>query len=395
MVNCASKDCSKHNVYIKVVISILITLGIICAIFAICSCRWFVFSQDQSSDKRLLQDWTFLPERDMETTISIGLFRYQNALIDDDDESLNTSGNAVNKAFVSTDKHQCTSYAGFWVGINYKWKFTSQLSIVLGTIFAFVSLCVIIVGADNFWISTFLLLTTGLQSATIISSLSWCDQYWNCPWLLGALINLMATCLFLSCWVLAMWGLIGLKRKNKNKNDSEIKINTDEQQKRKWKGKQKQKHPDQENNNQSTGPGGSYPSSVIVTNNIKSDIRNEIVSCSGEIDLGTKDLECESNTMALYYVSDQLSPESCNGEDYDKCSIMDHELYYNASFDDDIKSTMKRISQSNQTFLDLDAKLQQRRAAETLPNTSPKEVMNLPGSSNRRIDIYRDTNNTG
>ena len=77
------KDCSKRNLCIKVVISMLITVGIFCAIFAICSCRWFVFAQDGYSENRVVQDWTFLPERDMDETISIGLFRYQKAFIDD------------------------------------------------------------------------------------------------------------------------------------------------------------------------------------------------------------------------------------------------------------------------------------------------------------------------
>ena len=400
MVNCTSKDCSKRNVCIKVVISILVTLGMVFAILAIRSCRWFVFVQGDYSHNRVFQDWTFLPERDMETTTSIGLFRYQNTLINDDDDSLSTTIASTTSAYRVTDNDQCVPYTGFWVGIEHKWKFSSQLCIVLGTIFAFVSLCVIMVGADHFWICTFLLLTTGLQSATIISSLSWCDQYWNCPWLLGALVNLIAACLFLLCWVLAMWGLVGFKVGNPNNNNTDRSIKTDEQPKQK--GKEKQKNVDQENNNQSTDKGDSYPSSVLVTNYIKAEKHNENISCSGEeIDVETKDLESAPNMMTLYHFSDQMSHESKthvfesrSSEDDNESDIKGNELYYDESFDDDTKSTMRRISQSNQTFLDLDAKLKQRQektANGTLPHTTLVKGSS-PGSV-KPIDIFRDTYN--
>jgi hypothetical protein len=374
MASCTSKDYSKRNVCIKVVISALIALGIFCAIFAICSCRWFVFLQDESSENRLFQDWSFLPEKDMDTTISIGIFRYQTTSIDeayDDDESSNatttsTPATAGNEAYISISNDQCVSYPGFWVGTDYRWKFTAQLCSVLGTIIAFVSWCVIMVGADRFWICIFLLLATGVQSATIISSLSWCDQYWNCPWLLGALINLVAACLFLSSWVLAMWGLVEIRTTNSSSNTNS---NSNTNVRQKQKGKQKQPNPDLDSKNESTDAGESYPSTVIVMNNNKTGSRNEEMTCTaGETDSQTMDLESGPNTIALYRTSDQLSHdskthifESFSSDDDGKCSITDKELYYDASFDDDTKSTMKRISQSNQTFLDLDAKLKERR----------------------------------
>ena len=362
MAFCTSKDYSKRNVCIKVVISVLIALGIFCAIFAICSCRWFVFLQDESSENRLVQDWSFLPERDMDATISIGIFRYQTTSIDeayDDDESSNatitsTPATAGNDAYTSTSNDQCVSYPGFWVGIDYQWKFTAQLCSVLGTVLAFVTWCVIIVGADRFWICIFLLLATGFQSATVISSLSWCDQYWNCPWLLGALVNLVAACLFLSSWVLAMGGLVET-RTNNSTSSSNTNRNSSTNE------RQKQPNPDLDSNNESTDAGESHPSSVIVNNNNKAGSRNEEIICTaGETDSQTTDLESGPNTMTLYHNS-KTHTYSFSSDDDDKSSITDKELYYDPSFDDDTNSTMKQISQSNQTFLDLNAKLKERR----------------------------------
>jgi hypothetical protein len=364
MAFCKTKVYSKRNVYIKVVISALIALGIFCAIFAIHSCRWFVFLQDESSENRLVQDWSFLPERDMDTTISIGIFRYQTTSIDeayDDDESSNatitsTPATVGNDAYTSTSNEQCVSYPGFWVGIDYRWKFTAQLCSIMGTVLAFVTWGVIIVGADRFWVCIFLLLATGFQSATVISSLSWCDQYWNCPWLLGALVNLVAVCLFLSSWVIAMWGLVETRTNNSSSNTNRN-SNTNE--------RQKQPNPNLDSNNEGTDAGESYHSSAIVNTSNKAGSRNEESTCTaGETDSQTTDLESGPNTMSLYRDSKTHIYSFSSDEDC-KSSITDKELYYDESFDDDeTNSTMKRISQSNQTFLDLNAKLKERRENE-------------------------------
>ena len=354
----ARRDCIKRNITVKVMISALITLGIFCAIFAIRSCRWFVFLQDESSEKRLVQDWSFLPESDLEATISVGIFRYQllpmEEVYDDDENSNATTPSVANEAYTTTSNEQCVSYPEFWVGVDYPWKFATQLCSILGSIVAFASWCVMIVGADRCWICIFLVFAAGLQCATIISSLSWCDQYWNCPWLLGFLINLVAMCLFLMSWALAVWGLVESKNARSGNPDRNAITNQPQSQK----GGQIRQNPERDSNsNESTDAEESCPSSIIITNEKKTGGRNEKSTCtSGEIDSQVEDVEHGPKTIP-FYVADQLSHdselrmfESFSSDDDGKCSIADKELYYDSSFDDDTKSAAKPIFQTNQTF---------------------------------------------
>jgi len=376
MTSSTNKDYPKRrNLYVKVAISFLIGLGIFCAIFAIRSCRWFVFLQDETSvNNRVFENWEFLPEMDMNSTISIGLFRYQTTTIsedgtdtdDDYDDALNvttttisatTTTTTTNEDYFSTSNDQCISYPEFWVGIDHQWKFTAQLCVVLGPIIAFVSWCVIIVGATRLWICSFLLLATGLQTATVVSSLSWCDQYWNCPWLLGALVNVIAACLFLLGWFFAMWGLVEIEIENSSSSSGSSK----EQGQKGEQQQQQQRRDSQNTNSESTEPGNSYPSSVIMTNISADDKNEEFSSTAGETNSQqvVADLEDGSNTI-LYH-------------NYNPSVRDDNELYYDASFDEESKSTMKRISQSNQMFLDLDAKLKERRDKVKLTSAPSEE----------------------
>ncbi len=396
-----TNDCIKRNLFVKVVISTLLALGIFCAIFAIRSCRWFVFVQDESSENRLVLDWSFLPEEELEATISVGIFRYQPFSVIqtyDDDENLNATVATVaptpgNEAYTSTSNEDCVAYPEFWVGVGYPWKFTSQLCSVLGSILAFVSWCVMVVGANHHWIGIFLLLSTGIQGATVISSLSWCDQYWNCPWLLGSVVNLIAACLFCSCWVLAVWGLVEIKtthRRNSNRNTITNDQNRNGEKRRQNPGR------DDNSNNESTDVEERYPSSVVVTDSKKMGKRIE-EDASGDTDSKTtEDVERGQNTIPLR-TCDQLAAKSGLyvfenfSSDYDgKWSIADKELYFDASFDDEMKSKTKRMSQSNRKLCETDAKSKEHRENDASDSSSSESSEDNKSSSDDSSSTYSD-----
>ena len=396
-----TNDYIKRNLFVKVVISTLLALGIFCAIFAIRSCRWFVFVQDESSENRLVLDWSFLPEKELEATISVGIFRYQPFFVYqtyDDDENLNATIATLgaptpgNEAYTSTSNEDCVAYPEFWVGVGYPWKFTSQLCSILGSILAFVSWCVMVVGANHHWIGIFLLLSTGIQGATVISSLSWCDQYWNCPWLLGSVVNLLAACLFCSCWVLAVWGLVEIKtthRRNSNRNT----IANDQNRN----GGKRRQNPDRDDisNNESTDAEESYPSSVVVTD-VKKTGKRIKENASGDTDSKTtEDVEGGRNTIPLH-TCDQLSEKSglyvfeSFSSDYDgKWSIADKELYFDASFDDDVKSKTRRTPQSNRKLRETDANSKEQEN-EASDSSSSKSSDDNESSSDDSSSTYND-----
>jgi hypothetical protein len=370
MASRTSRDYSKRNTCIKVFVLTLIALGIFCAIFAMCSCQWFAFMHDESGEHYLIQDWSILPEKDMNSTIGIGIFRYQTTSIDHNENSNTTTSSthmtAGNDAFTFMSNAKCVSYPKFWVGIDHQWKFTAQLCSALGTILAFVSCCVILVGADRFSVCVFLLLATGVQSATIISSLSWCDQYWNCSWLLGALANLTAACLFLLSWLIAMFGLVEIQTADRIAANANVCSNEQEKRNSGKQGDSSGRIISDENKK----PGESHPSTVLLKKNIETGNKIEKSAChSGKKNSEELDVECGSDTIEFYHDSDELSQgnkkslfETINSQDdVVGCSASDKELYNDASVDDDKTLKMRQITQNRQLFLDLDAKLKERR----------------------------------
>lgn len=339
MVITCTKSYSKRNLSIKAIISVFVGFGICCAIVAIRSCRWFVFLQNETNENRLVEEWEFFPEI-MNSTTSIGLFRYEtnntityHEVYADDDTTDNLNHNI-----------RCEPYPEFWVSADYRWQFTAQLFVMLGPIIAFQSLCLAIIGANRFWICTFLLLAMGLQTATVITSVSWCDRYWDCPWLIGAKVNLTAACSFLLGWLFAMLGLV-----DRNDND-----NYNEQNSR-----AKKKNGDEI----------AYDSdeSDSISPNITSvHDGEEFSTTSGE--MTQVDIEDGSNDVTIYNPWMQDDGDDSINDDNKKNNDDDADADDDADDDDEEeennaekKYMKKRVSQSNQIFLDLAPKLEQRR----------------------------------
>jgi hypothetical protein len=86
--------------------------------------------------------------------------------------------------------------------------FTAQLCVVIGPILAFVAWLLAMIGVNKYPTGFFLLMATGVQASSIVSSMSLCQEFWDCPWLLGSLSNIVATCLFFLCWILSVCGLL-------------------------------------------------------------------------------------------------------------------------------------------------------------------------------------------
>lgn len=386
----------KRNIFVKIAISILLGFGIFCVIFAIQSCRWFVFLQDdEARGNRFVQHWSFLSEEELESTISVGIFRYHvltvEELYDDDKNSNATSSTVVatvgNEAYRTTSNEGCVAYSDLWVGVEYPWKFTSQIFSVLGPVLAFSSWCVMIVGAEHHWIFIFLLSSTGVQAATVISSLSWCDEHLNCPWLLGALVNLAATCLFLTCWALAVWGLVEVKNTRPritNRNGTGQSQNREK--------RRQNPDPDNNTNNESTDADESYPPSIVVAGDKTTGKRNEENASRKSASKKTEDVESGQNTIPLH-TADQLSEESgvyvfenFSTDEDDKWSMSSKEVYYDTSFDDeDTKSESKPTSQNNPMFRDPGAKSkncpENKKHDSSLSETSDDNESNSDDSS--------------
>jgi hypothetical protein len=185
---------STRNVCIKSVITLFCAFGIFFSIFATLSCRWFVFNHDDES----VQDWDFIPHKN--NTISIGLFRYQATDINFNDEA--------EEPFLTTSNIRCSQFDPLFLGRDYDMMFAAQICIILGPILAFVAWLLAMIGVNKHPTGFFLLLATGVQAASVVASMSWCDEFWDCPWLLGSLSNIVATCLFFLGWLLSVCGLV-------------------------------------------------------------------------------------------------------------------------------------------------------------------------------------------
>jgi hypothetical protein len=348
MVITCTKSYSKRNLSIKAIISVFVGFGICCAIVAIRSCRWFVFLQKETNENRLVEEWEFFPEI-MNSTTSIGLFRYEtnNTIIPYEVVYADTT---TPDNLNSNNNLRCEPYPEFWVSApDYRWKFTAQLFVMLGPIIAFQSVCLAIIGAKRFWICTFLLLAMGLQTATVITAVSWCDRYWDCPWLMGAKVNLTAACSFLVGWLFAMLGLVDRNDNNDNYNEQ-----------------QNSRRAKRKNGDERAAYDSDDSDSISVNITNVHDEEEEFSSTSGE--MTQVDIEDGSNDGTIYnpWMQDDDGDDSIN--DDHKKNNDDDDDDDDANDDDDEeeknaekKYMKKRVSQSNQIFLDLAPKLEQRR----------------------------------
>lgn len=210
-------SCSVLNVCVKVTLTFVIGFGIICAIFATQSCRWYAFNYSDES----VQIWGFLPE-DKTSVIGIGLFRYQTST---DDQFNQASGPFATRGRL---------YDPPFVGPDYPWMFSTQICIVVGPILAlFGWLTTMIDGSKKFAVFA-TLFATGVQTIGVVSGMSLCDQSMTCPWLIGSLANALAAFSFLLGWLLSCYGLdtvaekkqrqITARQQTSNDNDDDVNI---------------------------------------------------------------------------------------------------------------------------------------------------------------------------
>jgi hypothetical protein len=170
--------------------------GLFCALYSSLSCRWYVFTPADV----VRNDWSFLPLNSTEVA-SIGLFRYQ------------IGGD--NTAFEDPRHGQCAQYNPLFLGSDYAWLYTAQICLVLGPVMGVVAWLFAMTGVNKHPTAFFLLVATGIQTTAVVASMTWCDEFYNCPWLLGSLANAVAACLFFLSWLVAMFCL----QKEKQKED--------------------------------------------------------------------------------------------------------------------------------------------------------------------------------
>jgi hypothetical protein len=91
----------------------------------------------------------------------------------------------------------------------------------MGPVFATVAWILAMIGVNKNPTAFFLLLATGVQAASVVASMSWCTEFWDCPWLFGSLSNVAAACLFFLSWLLAMCCLAKEQRKKENDTDDD------------------------------------------------------------------------------------------------------------------------------------------------------------------------------
>jgi hypothetical protein len=194
---------NSRNVVVKSIISVLTGAGIFLAMYATISCRWFVFDDtiNNSTGNNSVENdslFSFLPS--INSTASVGLFRYQTKI--GDGRIIEDEPNIL-----ATSTILCTQYDPLFQ-LGTIWMFTAQICVILGPIFAFVAWLLAMIGVNKHPAALFLLLATSVQAASVISSMTLCDKFWDCPWLLGSLSDVVATALFFLSWLLALCGLM-------------------------------------------------------------------------------------------------------------------------------------------------------------------------------------------
>ena len=185
---------SVRNVCVKIILTFVIGFGITCAIFATQSYRWYVFNHDIDN----VETWDFLPANKT-SIISIGLFRYQTSADD-----ANASGPFATRGSL---------YDPPFVGSSYPWTFTAQICIIVGPLLAFFGWLMAVVGVNKHVTVFAMAVSMVAQFVGVITSMSLCDQFMACPWLIGALANVVAAISFLFGWLLSFYGLVASTKK--------------------------------------------------------------------------------------------------------------------------------------------------------------------------------------
>lgn len=178
---------------IKSIVTCFVGTGMFFALYATLSCRWFVVNVTLSG----VEKWQSLPldGNNGTATASIGIFRYH--------ESLNISDGSF---FSSDINGQCVQYDPLFS--DDKWKLTAQVCVILGPVLALVAFIVAMIDVNRNAFLSFILAATFVQSVSVIASMSMCDRYSNCPWLMGTLTNIFAACSFLVSFLIAICGLV-------------------------------------------------------------------------------------------------------------------------------------------------------------------------------------------
>ena len=199
----------------RYLITVLAGSGIISAVYANLSCRWFLWNPSMADA------WDFLPKTtttiDNENVhgVTIGLFRYRPTM---EEQQQHDSGVI------------CLPYTRFFVGSDYPWLSTAQVFTLLGPILACLGLASVwmkryhnneknnnnennnnsntVSSSSSYGVAGgFLLFATGSQAAGTVASTSWCGgRFWDCPWLVGAHANVLAAIFFQAAWMVAICG---------------------------------------------------------------------------------------------------------------------------------------------------------------------------------------------
>ena len=248
--NSKSSHYNPRNVIVKSIISVLVGVGIFLALYATLSCEWFIFDIPQEASNDVTNDDNnnspvakftektpthenatekltdrgssspFIPSNIDHTTVqSVGLFRYQSSstttenfvtepkLDDDDDDD-------ERRIQEESLLHHCVRYEPLF-RLEMTWVFVSQICVLSGPVIAFLAWLVAMLGVNKYPAALLLFLATGVQATSVIFSMSLCENFWDCPWLLGSLADVVATGLFFLSWLAAMCGLVVRKnRKN-------------------------------------------------------------------------------------------------------------------------------------------------------------------------------------
>jgi hypothetical protein len=180
---------SKRNIASKSVVIFFLGLGMVFAFYAVCSCRWFGFNNASHSTTK----WDFLRSHSNNATAAsaVGLFGYKASFDDSNDSSH------------SIRDGQCILYEpGF---PDDHWIFFTQILVVMGPFFAAVAIIeYVLIGVHRNCALYLGDAAAFIQAASVVLSLSLCDQHSSCSWFLGAFANIAATCCFFVSLIFAL-----------------------------------------------------------------------------------------------------------------------------------------------------------------------------------------------
>jgi hypothetical protein len=199
-------------------ISVFVGVGIFLTVYAAVSCKWFVFDNDDIIDATNLEyeipfsvsvSVSFPPVgANIAAVQSLGLFRYQTGTM-----MTTTAADDSDVRTPITLTHQCTRYEPLFQS-DMTWVFVAQICFLVGPMVALIACLVAMIGANKYATTFLLFVATGVQATSVIFSMSLCETFWECPWLLGSLADVVATGLFFLSWLLAVCGLVRAKYKD-------------------------------------------------------------------------------------------------------------------------------------------------------------------------------------